>query len=75
MASTKTRTWAFRVIKSQRGMRGEWFRYPTAATFSTQTEAEEYAARFAESQRGVAGTRILVVARKGDMVVREFRVQ
>lgn len=72
--TTKTK-WAFKVVKAQRGMQGQWFRYRAAATFETQAEAEKYAREFAEDQRGVAGTRILVVARKGGATVAAFPVE
>ncbi len=57
--------WNYKVVKTQRGSQGQWFRYPAAATFATKSEAEDYARNFAAQQRGVAGTRVLVVARKG----------
>jgi hypothetical protein len=69
------KAWAYKVVKTQRGSQGQWFRYPVAATFLTQVEAEEYAKSFAESQRGVAGTRILVIARKGGDVAKAFAIE
>jgi hypothetical protein len=68
--------WAYKVLKTQQGSQGEWFRYPAAFTTADQAEAVAYAERFAAEQTaaGVARTRILVLARKGDRVVREFRV-
>ena len=69
MATATKKAWAYKVGKTQRGMQGEWFRYPAAATFATQAEGEQYARDFAEQQRGVAGTKILVVTRKGNRVV------
>ena len=75
MRATKKKGWTHKVVKTQRGMKGEWFRYPAAATFPSQAEAEEYAREFAEDQRGVAGTRILVVARRGDAVVASYGVE
>jgi len=68
------KAWAFKVVKTQRGCQGEWFRYPAAATFADQVEAEAYAREFADEQKGVAGTRILVVARKGGRVVADIKV-
>jgi hypothetical protein len=75
MTTTTRKTWAYKVVKTQRGNQGQWFRYPAAATFATQSEAEQYAEQFAADQRGVAGTRILVVARKGGDVVKAFAVE
>lgn len=74
MTTTQKKPWAYKVVKTQRGTQGEWFRHRTAATFAEQADAEEYARRFATEQRGVAGTRILVLARKGGRVVADIRV-
>lgn len=71
--SVAKKTWAYKVVKSQRGGQGQWFRYPAAFTTADEAEAVEYAGRFAAAQAGVPGTRILVLARKGDRLVREFR--
>lgn len=57
--------WNYKVVKSQRGGQGQWFNYPTAATFVTLAEAEVYAERFAREQAEVGGTRILIRSRKG----------
>lgn len=57
--------WTHKVVKMQRGMRGEWFGHPAAATFASESEARAYAEEFAAEQRaaGVAGTRITVQTR------------
>jgi hypothetical protein len=79
MTATETKTtkagWTHKVVKTQRGGQGQWFRYPAAKTGS-QAECEAYAEQFAREQTaaGVAGTLILVVARKGDAVVKSFAV-
>lgn len=76
MSSKTTKAkWAYKVVKAQRGTQGQWFRHPAAATFADAADAVAYAERFAADQRGVAGTRILVVARKGGEVVRDIRVE
>jgi hypothetical protein len=59
MTATKT----YRVIKTQRGTDGRWFRYaPVRHRFTSADEANTYAQQFAESQAGVGGTRIIVVS-------------
>jgi hypothetical protein len=73
MTATKKAKWAYKVVKSQRGGQGQWFRYPAALTTADEAEAIEYAERFAAEQAGVSGTRILVLARKGDRLVREIK--
>ena len=65
--------WAYKVVKSQRGGNGKWFRYRAAFTSADESEAVAYAERFAAEQAGVPGTRVIVVTRKGDRLVREFR--
>ena len=45
-----TNRWNYKVVKSMRGMQGEWFNFPTAATFETEQEAIDYAAEFAAEQ-------------------------
>jgi hypothetical protein len=72
MKTTK-KPWAYKVVKSQRGGNGQWFRYPASATFADEAEAVRYAERFAAEQAGVPGTRVNVLARKGGRSVREFR--
>lgn len=72
MTTTK-KSWAYKVVKTQRGGDGKWFRYPAAFTSADEGEAIAYAERFAGEQAGVPGTRIIVVTRKGDSLVREFR--
>ena len=56
--------WTHKVVKEQRGMQGEWFRYP-AAKIGTEEECRKYADEFADEQRtaGVVGTRIRVLTR------------
>jgi hypothetical protein len=56
--------WNYKVIKTQRGLRGQWFAYP-ATTFGDEQAARKYAEQFAADQRaaGVVGTRIVVVSR------------
>lgn len=66
--------WNTKVVKTQRGGDGTWFRYPAAMTATNESDAVKYAEQFARNQAGVAGTRILVLARKGDRLIREFRV-
>ena len=61
-------TWTHKVVKTQRGHQGQWFRYPAAMTGSL-VEALAYAHQFAHEQRAVGGTRILVIARKGGACV------
>ncbi len=67
--------WTHKVVKTQRGHQGEWFRYPAAATFSSEAKARAYAEDFAKEQQGVGGTRILVVTRKGNRTVADYRVE
>jgi hypothetical protein len=61
--------WTHKVVKQQRGMKGQWFAYPAAMTGS-EDEARKYASEFASSQRdaGVVGTRITVQTRGGSVV-------
>ncbi len=58
--------WSYKVVKSQRGLDGKWFRHPAAATFQELDEAISYAKQFAASQEnaGVGGTRINVLSRR-----------
>ena len=69
MKNSTTNYWTHKVVKSQRGMNGEWFRYRAATTTRDVGQAIAYARRFAAAQAGVAGTKILVVQRKGNRVV------
>lgn len=71
-AMIQRKAWAYRVVKTQRGGDGRWFRYPSAYTSADEGEAIAYAERFAAEQAGVPGTRILVLGRKGDRLVRSF---
>lgn len=70
-----SKVWKFKVVKSQRGPQGEWFSYRAAMTTEDETEAREYAEKFAASQSaaGVVGTRINVLTRGGRNVA-EYRV-
>lgn len=63
----------YEVTKKQRGSQGQWFAY-RAKRFATETDAIAYAEAFAAEQAGVPGTRIVVTQRKGQRLVREFRV-
>jgi len=65
--------WTHKVVKTQRGGKGSWFRYPAAATFATQEAAETFCREFADAQAGIGGTRILVIARKGGQVVLDLK--
>ena len=70
--TTEAKTvWTHKVVKKQRGADGNWFKYPAAMT-GTLDEADKYAKKFAEDQTGVGGTKILVVARKGNVVIRSY---
>ncbi len=75
MSNSIRKPWAYKVVKTQRGGQGQWFRYPAAFTSADEAEAVKYAEGFAADQAGVAGTRILVLARKGDRVIRDIRVE
>ena len=61
-----TKSWTHKVVKRMRGGDGQWFDYPTAATFRTEQEARAYAAAFASEQRsaGITTFRIDVRSRK-----------
>lgn len=67
--------WKFKVVKSQRGIDGQWFHYPAAMTTADEVQARKYAEDFAASQRaaGIVGTRINVLTRGGKNVA-EYRV-
>ncbi len=60
------------MVKKQRGGDGKWFSYPASKTGS-ELECLAYAAAFAATQRGVSGTRIVVMTRGGNFVA-EFPV-
>lgn len=64
----------YEVTKKQRGDGGKWFSYK-ACRFATVSQALEYAEEFALQQEGVAGTVIVVTERKGQRLIKEFRVQ
>lgn len=72
--------WQYKVVKSMRGLQGQWFDFPTAATFETQAEARKYAKEFAESQKagGVRTARYCVRSRRkgpcGGYTVAEYRI-
>lgn len=70
--ATQKQAWTHKVVKTQRGNNGQWFRYPAAATFANEADAIAYAESFAAEQSDIAGTRILVVTRKGGRVVRDI---
>lgn len=67
-----SKKWTCKVVKTQRGGNGEWFRHATAATFDRIEDAAAYASEFAENQAGVAGTKILVLSRSGEQVLATF---
>lgn len=60
------RQWTHKVVKRMRGGDGEWFDFPTAATFTSESKARAYAAQFAAEQRaaGVTTARIEVRSRR-----------
>lgn len=62
----------FQVTKKQRDSQGQWFAYPSKR-FATEQEAIAYADKFAAGQQGVPGTRIVVTARKGDRLIKEYQ--
>ena len=68
MTTTKKATWTHKVVKIARGMDGQWFDYPTTATFANETDAVNYAESWAREQggAGVVGTKITVRSRKGN---------
>lgn len=66
------KAWTHKVVKTQRGGQGEWFRY-RAATTGSERDCRRYARDFAEEQRDIGGTRILVLTRGGRYVA-EYRV-
>lgn len=69
-------TWTHKVVKIARGMDGNWFDFPTAATFTSEAEAIYYAEDFAREQgeAGVVGTRITVRTRRGNRLVASIDV-
>lgn len=70
-----SRAWTHRVVKSMRGMQGDYFDFSTAATFDDEEEARVYAERFAREQGAsrVYGARISVRERRGDKSVVTYR--
>ena len=70
--TTTTKAWTHKVVKQQRGMRGQWFPYP-AAYAGTEDGARQYAAAFAAEQAGVGGTEITVQTR-GRAIVAVYRI-
>ena len=68
------KNWTVKVVKVQRGGQGEWFRYPAAYTSDNEADAIAYAERFAADQKGVAGTKIQVITRKGGDLVKSISV-
>lgn len=65
-----SKNWTHKVVKSMRGMNGEYFDFPTADTFDSEAEAREYAEDFAREQGAsrVAGAKIHVRTRGGRWV-------
>lgn len=59
--------WTHRVVKRMRGMQGEYFDFPTAATFEGDAPARAYAESFAREQGAdrVYGARIEVRTSSG----------
>src|SRR5690606_31200438 len=68
------RQWLFKVAKRMRGMDGDWFDFPTAATFATEDDARAYAERFAmeQGQGGAGDARIDVRSRRGSRTVATY---
>lgn len=59
------RNWKYRVVRRARGMQGQWFDYPTAATFETETEARVYAETFRDELVDLSTAYIDVRRRSG----------
>ena len=55
------------MVKKQRGGDGKWFNYRGRA-FDRESDAMEYAREFANQQRNVPGTKIVVYRRNGSVV-------
>ena len=70
---TKT-AWTHKVVKVQRGTDGKWFAHRAAATFASEPEARQYAEAFSIEQAQIAGTKITVQTR-GGQVVASYRTQ
>lgn len=68
--SQTSRQWRYKVVKRMRGMQGEYFDFPTAATFDREQDALDYAEAFAREQGEcrVCGALIDVRRRNGDHV-------
>lgn len=58
--------WKFSVRKESRGMQGQWFASPAAATFVLEASAHDFAAEWQRElkEAGIGGHRIVVRARK-----------
>jgi hypothetical protein len=70
------RGWTHRVVKMARGMRGQWFEFPTAITGTDVDELKAYAERFAREQTeaGLSGSQVVVKARRGGAWVSMYRI-
>lgn len=68
------RQWTHKVVKRMRGMDGEWFDFPTAATFGSEADARTYAEQFAREQGrdGSFDARIDVRTRRGRRTVATY---
>lgn len=64
-------TWTHKVVKIARNTQGQWFDFPTAATFANEADAMRYAADFAREQgeAGLGGIKITVRTRKGNKCI------
>lgn len=71
---TDGRKWTYRVVKRARGSQGEFFDFPTAATFGSESAAQAYAARFAAEQADVGGAEIDVRCRRGNRTVTTWKL-
>jgi hypothetical protein len=68
MRKTRTKAWKYRVVKRMRGgAQGEYFDFPTAATFVSEADARAYAETFAREScaAGVYTAEIVVRTRAG----------
>lgn len=68
------RKWTSKVVKRARGAQGEWFDFPTAGTFASESDARRYAEGFAREQIGVGGARIDVRNRRSGTIA-SYRVE
>jgi len=69
--------WMFKVYKQVQNVHGECSVFPTAATFDTYREADEWAHRYAQhlshGERDVRDVRIMVESRREGRVVTSHR--